>query len=414
VSDPNPEIPSPPLMPTNYVADVSTDHTGWHNKVGWLLNTTTGVNVKVEGAVGDGLTDDTAAVQSALNKGAGGTVLFPPGVYLLGQIRIPVGTTVRGAGSSASTLKVRAGLNDDFIVNTAGDSDITIESLAINGNKGQQTSGATARGIYLQSCARLVMDRLHIFDVEGHGIHLSNVGTVVGQRASNMLLERCGSSTTNTYGSNLATTNVTDLTLTDIYSYDSYKAGFRLSGQGIVLNGCIARRNGNGGIVTVSGDNLGCTVNGGIYADNGFVGGVGYGNADGIRLVGSNSVIITGAVCSGNYGSGIGLHNTATNITIVGGVYKNNGKQGGTPGAVEGRDGITLNGNTSPVTDVTIVGVRCYDDQATKTQQYGVRLKGNVDFVAYTSSSTRGNLTGGYSNTSTTGTTIATSSLVGS
>src|SRR5690349_6913717 len=42
-------------------------------------------NVKAFGAVGDGVTDDTAAIQAALNAvpGIGGVVYVPAGTYLL-------------------------------------------------------------------------------------------------------------------------------------------------------------------------------------------------------------------------------------------------------------------------------------------------------------------------------------------
>lgn len=56
------------------------------------------------GAVGDGTTDDTAAVQDALTATPGGSVYFPPGHYLLtGNLTVPAGTAVSGA-DSASTL----------------------------------------------------------------------------------------------------------------------------------------------------------------------------------------------------------------------------------------------------------------------------------------------------------------------
>ena len=42
------------------------------------------INVKDFGAKGDGITKDTAAIQSAIN--AGGVVYFPAGVYLSGTL----------------------------------------------------------------------------------------------------------------------------------------------------------------------------------------------------------------------------------------------------------------------------------------------------------------------------------------
>ena len=42
------------------------------------------INVKDFGAVGDGVTKDTAAIQRAID--AGGMVSFPPGIYLAGTL----------------------------------------------------------------------------------------------------------------------------------------------------------------------------------------------------------------------------------------------------------------------------------------------------------------------------------------
>jgi len=38
-------------------------------------------NVKDYGAVGDGIADDTVAIQAAVDVADGGVILLPPGVY---------------------------------------------------------------------------------------------------------------------------------------------------------------------------------------------------------------------------------------------------------------------------------------------------------------------------------------------
>lgn len=54
------------------------------------------VSVKDFGAVGDGVTDDTAAINAALQAG---DTFIPNGVYLhTGLLKIPSGRSVRGAG----------------------------------------------------------------------------------------------------------------------------------------------------------------------------------------------------------------------------------------------------------------------------------------------------------------------------
>jgi len=59
------------------------------------------VSVKDFGAVGDGKTDDTAAVQAAVDAlgKAGGTVEFPLGTYVIGMVNIREGLILQGHGA---------------------------------------------------------------------------------------------------------------------------------------------------------------------------------------------------------------------------------------------------------------------------------------------------------------------------
>jgi len=67
------------------------------------------VNVKGPdyGAVGDGVTDDTAAVAAAIDDaGTGGIVYFPPGTYVLANLTVTAASfTLMGCGPSVSILK---------------------------------------------------------------------------------------------------------------------------------------------------------------------------------------------------------------------------------------------------------------------------------------------------------------------
>lgn len=59
-------------------------------------------SVKTYGAVGDGVTDDTAAITSAFADTAVGLVYFPPGTYLITSVAIPnrTGLVIEGQGAT--------------------------------------------------------------------------------------------------------------------------------------------------------------------------------------------------------------------------------------------------------------------------------------------------------------------------
>src|SRR5258706_11108921 len=71
------------------------------------------------GAVGDGKTDDTLAIQSAVNAAVaagGGAVYLPAGVYLVSaSIEMFSHTSLHGDGMGASILKVRDEVGVDVI-----------------------------------------------------------------------------------------------------------------------------------------------------------------------------------------------------------------------------------------------------------------------------------------------------------
>lgn len=81
------------------------------------------VSVYDFGAKGDGVTDDTAAIQNALNAGAN-AVFMPPGNYLASGITVPSGVLLFGSGA-ASVLKPSASF-------TAGGNLVVIASNAVN------------------------------------------------------------------------------------------------------------------------------------------------------------------------------------------------------------------------------------------------------------------------------------------
>lgn len=86
-------------------------------------------------AKGDGLADDTAAVQSALN--AGGVVFFPSGSYKATHLNIPDNTVVLGASRDKASLRLATDNPNDILLYVTG-GNVSIKNLTLLGPKSPQ------------------------------------------------------------------------------------------------------------------------------------------------------------------------------------------------------------------------------------------------------------------------------------
>lgn len=117
-------------------------------------------NVKDYGAVGNGTTDDTTAVNAALTAAVGqstasniygdarsAVVFFPPGTYkLTSTITITEGVTLAGDNQRSTGLLLGNGTNADMFQVNTGVVGFEMRNLTLDGNKANNTSG---KGIYL-------------------------------------------------------------------------------------------------------------------------------------------------------------------------------------------------------------------------------------------------------------------------
>jgi hypothetical protein len=120
------------------------------------------LDVRDYGARGDGVSDDTAAVSSALAAANGATLLFPAGTYLLSSIVVPAGAQVRivGEGQGVSVLSHMAGSTASMwraSDTTVGQ--IELAHLTLDGNKAHNTNRR-------MSLIDVRVDRLLVQDVE--------------------------------------------------------------------------------------------------------------------------------------------------------------------------------------------------------------------------------------------------------
>jgi hypothetical protein len=138
------------------------------------------VSVKDFGAVGDGLTDDTAAIKLAI--GAGNVSLyFPPGTYLVTTIYLSTLSNIALVGvPGASILKKKAGtygVNVDGAISGLIDfvscSYVTIDGLKIDGNKANAipTGGTHLNGINFYLCNIIRTQRSEFVNCEFIGLN---------------------------------------------------------------------------------------------------------------------------------------------------------------------------------------------------------------------------------------------------
>ena len=90
------------------------------------------VNIKDYGAVGDGVADDTLAVQRAITNSTG-IVYIPAGTFKITGVTLTAGKQLIGENRATSILKLGAALSGTGMINATYANDIVVENLTIDG-----------------------------------------------------------------------------------------------------------------------------------------------------------------------------------------------------------------------------------------------------------------------------------------
>lgn len=365
------------------------------------------LDVRAFGAVGDGVTDDTTAIQNALNAvpAGGGTVYFPPGTYLISSALAASvsGTTVLGAGWGASIILGSVNQADAAILRWGGAAPAanlsnmavlniqlkgqwstgspgllahpssgghTIDHVMVSGCRFFNTSQGVCTGVlflqpgdndlwcvdnYLENCGGfqfsacndVVVSRNHgrnIFDV------FISIGANGSTRAARAVIadnKMYRDSQANPQGGSIEVGGADDVTVSGNVVIGAYGPGINCWNQtGTQYPSHLA-------------------ITGNICAQNGnnaaSVGG-------GIRVLGGYDVTISGNTCYNNNGDGIAVQNDGTQIcthvTITGNTCTNNGVAGG-----QVARGIYVSTTTNGI----VSGNVCEDDRgASAVMAYGV------------------------------------------
>ena len=137
------------------------------------------VNVKdprfAGGAKGDGVTDDTAAIQAALDSlttgSAGGTVVFSPGTYIAGSLTVTKAFYTNGFGDQGvklhgpgATLKGRASDTKILSIGTGAKyvNGISIEGLSFD--MASMANAATTYGLYITQSYNAAIKNVYVIN----------------------------------------------------------------------------------------------------------------------------------------------------------------------------------------------------------------------------------------------------------
>lgn len=158
------------------------------------LNNISGLvyNVKdpAYGAVGDGVTNDTAAIQAAIDAAAsaGDTVWLPGAVYLVDS-HITFATGVSICGSNA-TIRASSsfGTGRPAVLVGSAVSNFKVSGVIVDANRGSNTgtpaSGFFGNCIQLDGCRNVVIERCRAIEAPNHGIHVAGNSQHVTIRAN--------------------------------------------------------------------------------------------------------------------------------------------------------------------------------------------------------------------------------------
>lgn len=371
------------------------------------------ISVKDHGAVGDGVTDDSTAINAAITAANalpnGGVVVFPPAIYLIGtalELKSNVILLMYGA-----KLKVKNSTNIHAIRISASASRVAVLGGEIDGNKANNASGGN--GIWNDTTGAFtyaMIRDVNIHDCKANGIMLAGVDAA--NPSKYVTIDGCTLEDNDeagisgnyleefTWGRNVAIDNGTHgIGLIGIGKYGTI-IGNTASGSGtadnftsynnanrhLTVTGNVSRGGANNGI-HFGGQDL-IVSNNTVY-DPTFHGIVIYSHSSAT----ANNVSVTGNVIESAGKSGIWLDKTSefavtgntvlnctehgvlldgtnTNGTVTGNTAKGNGADGI---RLQACDQVIVNGNTSigntsdgiqlaDSTDCSVTGNNCKDN----------------------------------------------------
>ncbi|MGI4837479.1 MAG: glycosyl hydrolase family 28-related protein [Janthinobacterium lividum] len=277
---------------------------------------TTVFNAADFGATGNGSSDDTAALQKAINAAAaagGGTVHLDAGTYILSAtagscLTLKSNVTLQGDGIGATTLKLADGASAAVTsLIKAGNSshDVGASRLTLDGNTAH--TAAVATGWLNGSATQVQLDSIEAQNFGGAGLDL---------QGKNSQVTLSHSSVHNNAGDGLVADYLSNSTFSHNSAYANGGNGYNLGGD-VRLIDSDAYRNGGSGVFLQEGTS-------GARSALSVEGGVIYGNhADGVTVSAAELFSISGADIHDNGDAGVSLEASSFGDVSYNHIYDN-------------------------------------------------------------------------------------------
>jgi parallel beta-helix repeat protein len=267
------------------------------------------ISVLAVGAKGDGNTNDTAAVQAAIDQGfkTGAAVFFPAAVYRVSQLVLHKGTILQGVSSGtypdnntisgASVIARLANSNKDLLLAPDGANYCRIFDLALDGNKNNNTAGhglCVADGAAGQE-GQIIVERCYFHDNPDSNVYLGHY-----RRANNIH--------------------------NSVFNYSKNGDGVTVAGSDNTIATNIIGSNGRAGICLGTGatQNWGASGSGTAAAIAHVQNNDIYGNLVGIALAnGSSGCMVTGNGIDRNTYQGVTVYSGSSNALVTNTFHSN-------------------------------------------------------------------------------------------
>lgn len=320
-----PQFASYPLITSVAANDlllVHQDSTGVEKTVKYsdLVSSGYVINVKAYGAVGNGTTDDSAAVQAAFNAAVYGSVILFPATsasYVINTpITVPISNiTIVGYGA---TLSNTSDTQYRKFTISGSKSFIKIEGLVFNGGYSGMATNYSNGTISITNSSQISIDNCYFLNTNAPGITV--VGNSIDISVTNCKFFQTfsGISTGPSGGNNPYNINISNNFFRN--SLGSYSAAY--SGAVIMVNSA-PMSIGAGVTITNNeirsfgkhGVNLNTALHNSVIANN-YISGAGVG----IELLSSTGVVITGNTIRDAVNEGILVQLASDNVNVSGNV----------------------------------------------------------------------------------------------